>query len=597
MVPVFRSRLLSLASAPRIAVTLLVVCGGLAVGGCGDSGKESTGVGTGTEPAPLGPAQQGGTLRQLGSTDVDFVDPGRTYFTPGYQLAYAIGRGLYGFKPGSSEPVPDLAESAPEIGADGMSVTVKLRGGVRFAPPVNREVRAADVKYAFERAFSENVGGPYAATYFSAIEGAPAEPTKGVESIAGIKTPDSRTLVLTLTRPEAAQVAAALVMPITIPVPAEYAKPFDAKSPSTYNTRVVASGPYMVENDAEGKLTGYEPGRSITLVRNPNWDKATDFKPALLDRIEWRTNGGDASVDAQRVLRGEGMSLDTDPPAAELEDAVKERPGQFVSVSTGGYRYFPLNTTVKPFDDENVRKAVLAVFDREAARKARGGEFIGEIATHFLPPDFPGHKEGGGADGPGVDFLENPRGDQDLAETYMKAAGYPSGRYTGTEKLLVVGATSGPVKAQAQVVEAQLEKLGFRVELRLVPADAVYTEFCQVPAKEVAVCAGAAWAKDFEDPQSMLEPTFKGENIQKNGNNNNLSQLDDPKINAAMDKAAGLDGQERIDAYGAIDKLIVESAAAVPFVWDKTTIIWSKDVRGQVNPYYATLDFSFTSRK
>ncbi|MBA2349777.1 MAG: hypothetical protein H0V81_15960 [Solirubrobacterales bacterium] len=579
----------------RRAVLGLALSSVLLVAGCGDGGKEITG--TTTQPAPLGEAKQGGTLEQLGSTDVDFVDPGRTYFTPGYQLAYAIGRGLYGFKPGSSGPVPDLAEGAPEIGADGMSVTVKLRSGVKFAPPVNREVAAADVKYAFERAFSANVGGPYAATYFSAIKGAPAQPTKGVKPIVGIAAPDARTLVFTLTRPEAAQVAAALVMPITIPVPEEYAKRFDAKNPSTYNTHVAASGPYMVSSDAEGNLTGYKPGRSITLVRNPNWDRSTDYKPALLDRIKWKTNGGDASLDAQQVLRGEGMSLDTDPPAPELKNAVTKRPGQFGSVSAGGYRYFPLNTQVKPFDDPNVRKAVLAVFDRDAARKARGGEVIGEIATHFLPPDFPGHEEGGGADGPDVDFLKNPRGDQALAEKYMKAAGYPSGKYTGSEKLLVVGATSNPVKAQAQVAKAQLEKLGLRVELRLVPADAVYTEFCQVPAKKVAVCAGAAWGKDFEDPQSMLEPTFKGANIQPGGNNNNIAQLDDPKINAAMEKAAVLSGQERLDAYGAIDKMIVESAAAVPFVWDKTTIIWSKDVGGQVNPYYLTLDFTFTSRK
>ena len=42
-------------------------------------------------------------------------------------------------------------------------------------------------------------------------------------------------------------------MPITAPVPEEYAKKFDAKNPSTYNTHVVATGPYMVKNDASGQ--------------------------------------------------------------------------------------------------------------------------------------------------------------------------------------------------------------------------------------------------------------------------------------------------------------------------------------------------------
>jgi peptide/nickel transport system substrate-binding protein len=65
----------------------------------------------------------------------------------------------------------------------------------------------------------------------------------------------------------------------------------------------------MVENDAEGKLTGYNAGKSIKLVRNPNWDKATDFKPAYLDGINLKTNVADASVDAQQVLTGSKRAL------------------------------------------------------------------------------------------------------------------------------------------------------------------------------------------------------------------------------------------------------------------------------------------------
>ncbi len=386
-------------------------------------------------------------------------------------------------------------------------------------------------------------------------------------------------------------------MPITMPVPEEYAKPFDAKNPSTYNKRVVASGPYMVANDAEGNLTGYKAGKSIKLVRNPNWDKATDFKPAYLDEIDMKTNSADASVAAQQVLKGQGMILDANPPAAELKQAVTTAKGQFASVPAGGYRYFPLNTTLKPFDDLNVRKAVLAAFDREAAVKARGGKYTGDVATHFLPPGFPGFEQAGGEKGADVDFLSNPRGDMAVAAKYMKAAGYASGKYDGNEEILMIGATADPVKAQSEVAKAQLEKLGFKVNLRLVPQDAVYTEYCQVPAKKVHVCGGSGWFKDFQDPQSMLEPTFKGANIAKDGGNNNLAQLNDPKIDAAMDKAAGLQGDERLQAYGDIDKMIVNQAPAVPFVWDKTTIVWSKNVAGAVNEYYTTGDFAFTSLK
>ena len=108
-------------------------------------------------------------------------------------------------------------------------------------------------------------------------------------------------------------------MPVTTPVPKEYAEKFDKESPSTYNENVVSSGPYMVENDAQGKLTGYKAGKSIQLVRNPNWDASKDYRPAYLDEILLRTNATDANVAGRQVLQGENLVLDTNPPAQVLQ--------------------------------------------------------------------------------------------------------------------------------------------------------------------------------------------------------------------------------------------------------------------------------------
>jgi len=585
----------------RLAVAPVAVALALVIAACGGSDKPGAGSGTSGSSTGGGAAQetggkQGGLLKQLGSSDVDYLDPGHTYYTAGYQVAYVTQRPLYSFKPGQTAPVPDLAAAKPEISSDLKTITVKIKPNVKFSPPVNRAVTSKDVKYAFDRFFSANVSGQYP-SYFSSLEGVPSTPTKGVKSISGVTTPDDQTIVFKLSRPEAVSVAAALVMPITMPVPEEYASKFDAKNPSTYNTHVVATGPYMVKNDAQGNTVGYQAGKSIDLVRNPNWDKSTDYRPAYLDEIQLTTNESDASIAAQQVLTGSHLALDTNPPAAQLKDAVTNRKGQFVQLPGGGYRYFPLNTTIKPLDNINVRKAIIAAFDRDAALKARGGKFTGDIPTHFLPPGIPGFEEAGGMAGPGYDFLKNPRGDMTVATNYMKKAGYPSGKYTGNAKLLLIAANADPGKAQAQVAKAQLEKLGFKIQFRTVPQDAVYTEYCQVPKKQVAICGSAGWFKDFTDPQSMLEVTFKGANIAKDGGNNNLAQLNDPKIDAAMDKASTLQGDARIKAWADIDKQITADAPAVPFDWDKTTIIWSKDVNGVGNGYYDGLDFSYASLK
>ena len=112
---------------------------------------------------------------------------------------YAVNRPLYSFSPDEPEkPQADLAEGDPQISDDKKEITVKIKTGIKYAPPVDREVKSADVKYAIERAFSANVPSGYATSYFSDIVGAPDEPTKGVKPISGIETPDDKTLIIKL---------------------------------------------------------------------------------------------------------------------------------------------------------------------------------------------------------------------------------------------------------------------------------------------------------------------------------------------------------------------------------------------------------------
>src|SRR3954447_25239738 len=118
-------------------------------GGSDNNDNKSSTAGQG-QVAPKTGGKQGGSLTVLDASDVDYLDPGHTYYTLGYFIAYPTQRPLYSFKPGSNEPVPDLADGPPQISSDNKTVTVKLRSGVKFSPPVNREVTSKDVKYAFE---------------------------------------------------------------------------------------------------------------------------------------------------------------------------------------------------------------------------------------------------------------------------------------------------------------------------------------------------------------------------------------------------------------------------------------------------------------
>jgi len=555
--------------------------------------------------APPDDAQKGGTLTVIAAADVDFMDPGAAYYQFTYMIHDAVLRKLMSWEPAETErPSPDIAAAEPKISEDGLTITFKLKDGVRFAPPVNREVTSADIKYALERTLMPGVASGYVPSYFGAVEGfAAAQKAAGenktvAPDISGIQTPDDKTLVFKLTEPTAPVLIQSLGLPADAPVPEEYAKEFDAQTPSTYGEHLVSTGPYMIENNASGELTGYTPGKEIILVRNPNWGPETDFRPAYLDRIEVKEGFEDTQSASQKILKGDSqVTGDIIPEGKALKDAATKYPDQMALAVSGGNRYIALNTSIPPFDDINVRKAVLAGIDRTALRLARGGELTGPIATHFIMPGIPGFEEAGGLKGAGFDFLAKESGDPEVAAKYFRKAGFESGKYEGNESVLMVGENSGIDKKVAEVAFDEFKKLGFTVDLRQLSSDAMYTRFCSVPKSNYAVCPNVGWIKDFNDGQAIMDVPFNGASIVPT-NNYNWPLLDVPAINKAMDKAALIDEQQqRNEAWGAIDTQVTAQAPAVPYLWDQQANLRSANVNGVINLFNAVWDLSFTSLK
>jgi len=575
-----------------ILLGVLSVTAALVLAACGSSGDDGGSAAT-VDSGKDG--RRGGTLTLLTSQDVANLDPGITYSSLDLNMLAATQRTLYKYAPDDPSNIqPDLAAGPPQVSPDGRTLTVRIRRAVRFGPPVNREVTARDVKYAIERGFNPNVANPYAPQYYGTVVG--ADRASG-GPIAGIETPDDHTLVFRLTRPTASLLAEATILPLSAPVPQEYARPLDARSPSDYGNHVVSSGPYMLEADRDGRVlgTGYGPGRSLRLVRNPNWEASTDERPAYLDAIEWRI-GGRPGVSGRQVLDGEGMILGDTPPPALVKRAYQDARDQIVFSPGAGNRYVTLNTAIPPFDDENVRKAVAAALDREQMRRIRGGEVVGDVASHFLYPGVLGFEEAGGQEGTGVDFLAEPRGDMELAREYMRRAGYADGRYDGDETVQVVGLAGAPDDANAQIVDQTLQELGFDTNLRIVDASVYYSRFCALPRARVHVCPNVGWIRDFADPQTVLNLPFNGAYIFPE-NSPNISQLDDPAINRAMARGELTVGtDERASAWAEIDRMVIATAAAVPWLWDKQPNLSAEDVRCVPQLWnQGHCDFSYTS--
>ena len=60
----------------------------------------------------------------------------------------------------------------------------------------------------------------------------------------------------------------------------------------------------VVNPNCTGKLTGYTPGKEIVLVRNPNWDPNTDFRPAYVDAITIQEGFTDPTQASEKILSG-----------------------------------------------------------------------------------------------------------------------------------------------------------------------------------------------------------------------------------------------------------------------------------------------------
>ena len=93
------------------------------------------------------------------------------------------------------------------------------------------------------------------------------------------------------------------------------------------------------------------------------------------------------------------------------------------------------------------------------------------------------------------------------------------------------------------------------VNFQKVTHDIMYTKFCSVPENAPEVCPNVGWLKDFNDGQSMLDPTFNGDNVVPE-NNSNWPQLDVPEINEAIDEAKLIDDpEERNQAWADVDTI------------------------------------------
>jgi peptide/nickel transport system substrate-binding protein len=558
-----------LAAAGISAALLLAACGGGGTGGEQGPGTQASASGfNAASTSVVNPSdKKGGTLKFANLGDWDTLDPGETYYGYSWNFARLYGRSLLIFKsaPGKegNQLVPDLAEGLGQASEDGKSWTYKLRQGIKFED--GTEATSADVKYAVLRSVDKQTF-PNGPAYWEAVLDLPEGykgpyKTPNMNTDSAIETPDKYTIVFHTKQPFAIFDYLAQ-LPQTMPVPK------DKDTGAKYRNSIVSTGPYKFED--------LQPGKGFNLVRNDQWDPATDPNhKALPDRIEVTLNVNADDID-NRVLSGD---LDIDITGTGVQPASLSRVLQDPTLKEnadnplGTRNWFTsINPTVPPLDNIECRKAIMYAMDQTAYQAAYGGQFAGgDLATTLLPPVIPGHAD--------FDLYPNGqdhKGDLEAAKKSLETCGQPNGFETN----IAYRAERPKEKATAEAFQQALSRVGIKLTLKPFPQGDYFSSYAGNPPYVVKNKLGlslSGWQADWPDGFGFLSQLVDSRIIRETGGSINTS-VRIPEVDQMLDSALQeLDADKRNQMWGEIDKRVMEEAVMYPGVYSKALLVRSKN--------------------
>jgi ABC-type transport system substrate-binding protein len=474
---------------------------------------------------------------------------------------------------------PDLLESMPQLAADKVTYTFKLRKGVRFVDNAcfpggkGRELTADDVIYTIRRYADANVN----TKSFFAMEGAvvgldafraatakagPAADTTKLD-VAGLKKVDKYTFTIKLTHENALFLFSLAIEPTAVVAP-EAVRMYKDK----LSVMPVGTGPFMATAPIERKGTmhlvrnpGYyrvypsvgapgdaengllkDAGKKLPLADVLDMPLIEESQPAALKFLR-------GEVDRRNLDRANFTKMVTRAPDGSLK-FVPEYAGKFTLANAPAGNLVYLNVNMRdPVVGRNkaLRQAIAAALDAQAlVNVIWNGR--GVPLNSIVPIDLAGNEHDTGAP---------PRKrDLALAKKLLAEAGYPDGK--GLPPLTVrLPATDADTRNEFDMLKAQVAAIGVHL----------VGDFNDTPTFTKAIDAGNfqlayyAWYADYPDAEDFYQLVYS-KNVAPGPNSGAFA-------NAAYDKAyetsrTMANGPQRYELFKQLNAILRDETPLIP---------------------------------
>jgi peptide/nickel transport system substrate-binding protein len=536
---------------PLIILLSLLMITSLGLAGCGSGSsgtgeekKEGTEAKEGTETKAKEEKKEaaGPTTLIFGrGGDSVALDPAIVTDGESIKVTKNIFDTLLDYEDGGTQVIPALAE-LPEVSADGLVYTFKLKQGVKFHD--GTDFNADAVVYNFNRWANANDEQKGQFEYYSAMFGG----FKGDEGhvIKEVKAVDPYTVEFTLNRPQGPFLQNIAMPPFGIASPAAIEKYGDK-----FLENPVGTGAFVFKE--------WKHNDTITLEKNPNyWMKGFPLVDKLIYRSIPENSARFTALQNGEVDIMDGLNPQ-DVSAVESNDQL-----QLILRPSMNVGYLGFNVEKEPLNKKEVRVALSHAVNKEGLIKAfYNGQAI--PAKNPLPPSIWGYN----------DDIEDYPYDLDKAKQLLADAGYPNGFEIELWAMPVPRPYMPDGQKIAEALRADFEKIG--VKAKIVTMD--WAQYLDETKKGKQGMFLLGWTGDNGDPDNFIYVLLD----QDNAGGSNRARYKNQELHDLLIKAqSSTSVEERTKLYEQAQVIIHEDAPWVPLVHSTPALAASAKVKGFV---------------